>query len=142
MKKIISLLLSLVMALSFVVTIVSAEEDYGVAPCLNNTANANTVFIIEDGIAGVSVWYSGYEGICTGATITTKLEKRFLLVFWKDVDLGTEGDVWVDESTNYFYHGYHEIAVSKGTYRATVTYVIRGTGGPDDVLTAEIEDTY
>ena len=53
-----------------------------------------------------------------GAKITTQLQKRFLLVFWTDVD----GGYWVDESSQSSYTAVHTLAVQTGTYRVKVEY--------------------
>ncbi len=125
------------------VTVASAEGNEGIAPCLNNTAMSTTHFVIEDGVAYLSVCYDGYPGIATSATITSKIQKKFLLFFWKDVDIGMPNNEWVDEIVGSDYLGEHTVNIdSKGTYRAVVEYVIRGTGGADDVLNAEVEFKY
>ncbi len=143
MKKIISIILCAAVLLSMLITVASADGNDGIAPCLNNTSFSTTNFIIEDETAYVSISYDGYPGITTGATITSKIQKKFLLFFWKDVDIGMPNNEWVDEVTGCYYLNEHTAPItSKGTYRAVVDYVIRGTGGSDDVFTAEIEFKY
>lgn len=115
-----------------------------ITPYNNNTISTNVSFVIsDDGIATIILNYVGYQGTTTGATITTKLQKKFLLFFWQDVDIGTADNVWVDESSDYRYSTSHSIALSKkGTYRVQVEYQIRGTGGATDVITLEKEAEY
>ncbi len=121
----------------------AAANDPGVAPLSNNVAQCSTALAISaEGYATLRVRYIGYSGVTTGGTVTTKLQKRFLLLFWKDV----EGCEWVDSSSDSTYfteHGvWHGVWLSDtGKYRAVSTYVISGTGGADDVMeqTAEAE---
>ena len=75
-----------------------------------------------------------YTGITTGATITIKIEKRTLLLFWSDVIEDTITVV----GQRYFDELYYQLE-DKGTYRCTVIYNISGTGGADDVI--PFEDT-
>ncbi len=139
MKKIISVLMCLVMLFSLFTTIASAEENYEPAPCFNNTSSAALVFTVEDGEAGATIYFNGYTGLCTGGTVTTKIQKRYLWVFWKDIDNAE----WVDEVNDDSFFTYHSVNVSdKGTYKATVEFVIRGTGGSDDVFEIEREYKY
>ena len=103
----------------------------------NNTSSTYTAFSISNnGSAIVSVEYMGYPNITTNATITIKIEKRNLLVFWKDIE------EWVITSDEYFDSFYRTCAVSSGKYRVTVTFEISGTGGSTDVFESQIEDSY
>ena len=104
----------------------------------NNTMINNTSFTISDsGEARVSYKYEGYEDITTGAEITIKIEKRNFLFFWTDVV--EETIVIAGES----YTGIYKYQLSKtGTYKCTVTYIVSGTGGADDVITFEDTQTY
>ena len=93
--------------------------------------------ITSTGEAIVAVHYEGYTNVATGATITIKIEKRTLLLFWSDV---------IDETitvvgSNYFNELHYQLE-DKGTYRCTVVYTISGTGGADDVLTFEDTEKY
>ena len=102
----------------------------------NNTAGMNSDFAItSDGLAIVWVNYEGYTGIATGATITIKIEKRTLLLFWTDV---------INETitvTGHRYDNEFEYQLSdKGMYRCTVEYCVSGTAGSDDYWT--YQDTY
>lgn len=113
----------------------AAAADYSTAiePRYNNTANASTDFNIVDDVAKISVTYVGYEGITTGATINITLEKKFLLVFW------TEVETWTLTSDSAFFNQTVSCDVSSGTHRATVEYQIYGSGGSTDVITVEKE---
>lgn len=136
MKKILLAIICLIVSVGCIPTNTLAAES-GITPYYNNTMNTLTDFYIsENGVATVHISFNGYGGETTGATINTKIEKRFLLVFWSDVAS------WTDEVSGYYYTNEHSINVKKGTYRATVEYTIRGTGGEPDVIVDELEYTY
>ena len=135
MKKILSIIICTVVFMGCVPICSFAGED--VVPYSNNTLHTYFAFNIDDnGKASVFAEYVGYTGITTGATIKTKIEKRFLLVFWNEVAS------WTDEVVGEYYSNTHSTTVKKGTYRATVEYTIRGTGGEPDVIVDEYEYTY
>lgn len=142
-KRILALTLSLLMlVLTGMTALPAAASD--VAPCYNNTVMASTNFVIQsNGVAQVYVSYIGYSGVTTGATITIKLEKRFLGLFWKDVDIGEPNDTKTITVSDDQYDGIYSVQLpSDGTYRATVKYVIRGTGGTADTIEHEREAKY
>lgn len=135
MKKILSIIVCMVVLVGCVPIHSFATEK--VVPYDNNTLSTYSVFNIDDnGTASIFAEYVGYIGITTGATIKTKIEKRFLLVFWNEVAS------WTDEVVGDYYSNTHSTTVKKGTYRATVEYTIRGTGGEPDVIVDEYEYTY
>ena len=135
MKKVNIFLLCIVLLIGWIALPVIAA-DYDVAPCYNNTVTANSYFTIsENGKATVNIQYEGVSGLTTGATITTKIQKRTLGLIWTKVDIGTEDNVWIDEATGFVYSNSHSVNLnSTGTYRAVVDFVIRGTGGADDEI--------
>jgi hypothetical protein len=105
----------------------------GIMPCLEHISNAEFSFsALSDG-GHVSVSYDGYNSFVR-ADVTVKVEKRFLLVFWNDVD------EWSASSTNPYGVFYHLFTLNgNGTYRATVTLTITGSDGTVDTITDEIE---
>ena len=104
----------------------------------NNSSEVSTTFEIDsNGKAYINLRYKGYPNITTGATITMKIEKRNLLVFWTDV---VETTYSVSGSSYSYQHVY--LLEKTGTYRCTVEYVISGTGGADDVITFQDTKTY
>ena len=120
--------------MSCINTTVFAAENDGVSTCANNSSRTNTVFSIDDnGLATVIVSYVGYEGITSCGIISIKIQKRFLLAFWQDVD----GGAWTDYSSDVSYINSHSISVKSGTYRVQVEYQIYGTGGDTDIITEE-----
>ena len=136
MKRIISLIVCLVIIASVGCITVSAAGA-GVTPRYNNLEYTQATFNIDsNGNANIVVGYSGYQGITTGARITILLEKRNLLVFWKDIQ------EWVITSDQYRATFLRSSTVSSGTYRVTVRFEISGTGGATDVYETEIKDSY
>lgn len=131
-KRIFTFMLCLTLILSSFAGVVSASDDV-ISPRANNVSGTNSHFDIVDGEAIVTLSYQGYNGVTTGARITTTLQKRNLLVFWKDV---TE---WVDTSSSSYGTFKHTYGVSSGTYRVKITYEISGSGGATDVIEEEIK---
>ena len=118
---------------------VNASANNAVSPRLDNGDQTVTNFSINsNGIAQVSTGYKGNEEITAGGKITTQLQKRFLLVFWTDVD----GGYWVDESSESSYTAVHTLAVQTGTYRVQVEYLLYGTDGSVETVNDEAEYTY
>ena len=110
----------------------------GITPYNNNTHSVNTQFSISDtGEAKVFVDYAGYSGIITGATITVKIEKRNLLIFWNEV----VNDVYYFREESHAETFVYQLEKS-GTYRCTVDYLISGAGGSDDEITFQDTKTY
>lgn len=135
MKRIAICLLSLLMMFSCV-TIPAVAADDGITPYYNNVVNVNTTFNISDsGKATVNICYYGITGTTTGATITTKIQKKTLGLVWTKVDIGTTNNEWVDTATGVNYSTSHSVTLpSTGSYRVVVEYDIQGTGGANDVI--------
>ncbi len=91
---------------------------------------------IENGIASVYAYYYGYSGVTTGAEIEIKLQKRFLLFWWNDVD----GGHWVDTFNTVSGGTSHGLTVPTGTYRAVITYKVYGSGGGYDEISKTITE--
>ncbi len=136
-KRIISFVL-LIATLFVFASHAFASED-AIAPCFNNTGSAEAVFVIdENGLATVTYTCIGYRGVTTNIVVETKIEKK-VLWWWNDVD----GASWTDQSSEYYCANDHSIQLTKsGTYRATITYTVYGTGGEADVIEREIENSY
>ena len=114
----------------------ASDADAGIMPCYNNVASVNSNFYITGGNAVVSVSYSGIPDVTTGAKITVQLQKRNLMVFWKDV---TE---WENVSDNEDATFTYSRPVSSGTYRVKIRCEISGSGGATDVIEEELQDSY
>ena len=136
MKKFFMRILSL--TLVFICIFQTSVFADGISLLNNNTASHYTEFTIsEDGKAIIDLEYTGFPNVTTGATITMKIEKRNLLVFWTDI---VETTYSVSGSSYSYQHVY--LLEKTGTYRCTVEYVISGTGGADDVITFQDTKTY
>ncbi len=123
---------------------VSAATDEGITPRFNNVATITSAMSINDsGKMTISYKYSGAESITTKAVITTYIEKKYLGLFWRRVDIGTVDDEWVDTIYDYMYAGtrVHQLSAS-GTYRVTVVYKIYGSGGSADEVEYQATDSY
>ena len=135
MKKLIAMLVCIFTLIS--VFSVSVMADASISPRYNNVAFKDSYFeIANDGTATVRATYSGDDDIITGATIKIKIQKQFLFFFWTDVV------EWIDESNDSYHTFVHSIQVDSGTYKATIEYTIRGTGGDPDVITDTIERSH
>ena len=110
-----------------------------VSPRLDNCNSIKTdISINTSGVAQIMLRYYGNEENTAGGKITTQLQKRFLLVFWTDVD----GGYWVDESSESSYTAVHTLAVETGTYRVKVEYLLYGTDGSVETVNDEVQYTY
>ncbi len=123
---------------------VSAATEEGVMPRYNNVASVTASISINDsGKLTITYKYGGSPEITTKAVITTYIEKKFLGLFWKRVDIGTTDNKWVDTINDYRYTGsrIHQLS-SSGTYRVTVVYKIYGSGGSADEIELQKTDSY
>lgn len=141
-RRIIPIILVIVILSTTIISV--AASDLIATPYYNNTMGTSTNFVISSsGKATISTAYNGYSGRTTSATVTSYIEKRTLGLFWTRVDIGEPDNEWVDTSSAYtdsFVHVHY--LESEGTYRATVVYEIRGSGGATDVIDYEQERTY
>ena len=137
MKKFLSLFLMVLMCMSMVLPIYAADEM--VTPRYNNTFSTGANFSINSsGLATITLNYMGFTDIATDATITCKIEKKFLW-WWNDVD----GASWVDYVVGCDNVVQHTFQLSKtGTYRLSYEFVINGSGGSSDVISSTIENEY
>ena len=137
-NRILSLALLAILMVSMA-TFAFASTDGGITPYFNNTSTTETIFTIsESGVGTVAFTCRGYRGITTKIVAETKIEKQ-VGSSW----IAVEGASWTDQSTLYYCVKEHSIQLSaRGTYKATVTYTVSGSGGAADVIVAEIEKTY
>lgn len=137
MKKILSLLLTVVFCVVLVLPIYASNE--GIMPCYNNTGCAIAEFTISDtGLARVTCGYNGFSGSTTNATVNCKIEKRTLF-WWSDVD-GAEWTKELKGSSSSIQ--YLKQLPESGRYRMTYEITVYGSGGAPDVITGEIEKEY
>lgn len=147
MIKRLTSIISVILALClFVVPLspVSAATEDTIIPRFNNVGSVTTNMSISDsGKMSITYKYVGSSSVTTKAVITTYIEKRFLGLFWKRVDIGTTDNQWVDTINNYKYTGSRTYQLpSSGTYRVTIVYKIYGSGGSADEIEYQAKDSY
>lgn len=145
-KRLTGIISALLIMCLFVVPLspVSAATEEGVMPRYNNVNLATgTISINDSGKLTITYKYTGSPSITTKAVITTYIEKKFLGLFWRRVDIGTTDDQWVDTINNYMYNGSRTYQLSSsGTYRVTIIYKIYGSGGAADEIECQAQDSY
>lgn len=108
------------------------EEPYAYTNCVN------FMFQIINGTAYVIVNYNCYCDLATRVEINIKLQKRFLIFWWNDVD----GGEWNHISYNYSGSVNHSLALtSGGEYRAVITVRVYGGGSNYDEINQTLTDT-
>ena len=139
MKKIVKTLMLVSLAMIMCLTsvpIYASEAENGISPRLSHTNSASFSF---DATSSVGYIYANYTGVAASfvsAKLTVKVEKRFLLVFWNEVD------TWTSTSTDIDGSFYYEMPFDgKGTYyRATFTLEVTGIDGTVEVIDSVIEN--
>jgi len=136
-NKVLSLVLVTVLLLALALPAFAMGNS--ITPYYNNTATAEMTFVIDiNGLATVDYTCRGYRGITTKIVVDTKIERQNGSS-WAEV----ENASWTDQSTLYFCTNEHEIQLTqRGTYKATVTYTVSGSGGATDVIIKEYQCTY
>ena len=81
MKRIASIILATIFCLMLIVPASALEN--GVTPRYSNTCTTSSDFYISsDGKADICLSYIGYQGVTTGATITSKIQKKTIIKNW------------------------------------------------------------
>ena len=135
LKTTMLVMLSLLMCLTSI-PVCAAESENQIMPRLSHMDSAAFSFDATSSVGYIAATYTGYDASFVSAKLTVKVEKRFLLVFWNEVD------TWTSTSTDIFGRFYYEMPLDgKGTYyRATFTLEVTGTDGTVDVITDTIEN--
>lgn len=136
-KTCVSLFLAFMMVWASVVPVYASDSAEDIMPLLENTYDCAVHFdITASGKAEFTVDYCGRE-TCTGATVTVKIQKRTLLVFWTTVY------EWEATSTEQYDFLYGSTQLEDtGTYRAVFKVEIHGTSGVTDVIEDKIQQEY
>ena len=138
MKKTLVFILTLVLLANTFLVSVGASTDNsnandGIMPCWTNCVSSTVSFGIANDVAELIVDYYADESLFTYATFEVTVQKRFLLAFWKDVD------VWSVTSYEHYACYFADIPVDgAGKYRAKFYMEVHGNTGEVDV----IEDVY
>ena len=133
MKRLTSLVLSLVLLLTVVTPAFATQPETTVSPRYINTSQAGISLVItEDGLAEWTIICLG-EPNCTGIDAVTYLERKM-------------GTVWVRMSIDYPITDYHYSVTGRnlyatyqrqltyaGEYRAWVEYTVHGTNGDEEL---------
>lgn len=146
-KLLCSCLAAILLCLSTVVPIVASDNSTvssTVSPRYSHCASATITFTVADpGTAHVGVTYYGYTDTFVQAKVTVQIQKRFLGLFWKTVDIGYTNDKWIAYSSDVNGYFYNTFTVDgTGTYRANFTLEITGSDGTVDVIDETIEKKY
>ena len=110
-------------------------------------ANCNQCYfsfeVLDPGEAHVVVTYIAKADVFTRADLTVKIQKKFLGIFWKTVDIGIPNNEWVPYSTAVNGQFYKSFSVDgTGTYRAVFRLEIHGTSGSVDTIENTVEYIY
>lgn len=140
-KRMLSFIVTCMLIITTGTFMVNAQE---VSPRYNNVVSAQSqANVSSTGVITITNNYVADSTVFSKAQITTYIEKRTLGLFWSRVDVGQNNDEWVDTIYTNVYNGTHSHQLTKtGTYRATVEYIIYGSGGAADNITKEIEVKY
>ena len=118
-------------------TLAHASTIDSTTPRLSHTNIANFLFTASSAGGEVVIQYTGNVESFARAEVNVKLQKRFLLLFWSDVD------EWNTNSTKYSDILTHTFSLNgTGTYKAIFTVKIIGIDGTVDTYTNEIESKY
>ena len=129
-----TLLILIVMFLNISQIAISAETR---SPRLDNAFSTNEDFsITPNGLSEIYAVYTAYDNNFSSARITIELQKRNLLVFWKDITS------WEITSTQDYYITERTYQVDNGTYRVNITYEFFNTDGTSEVIERTIKCTY
>ena len=134
MKKTLVFILTLVLLMNTLLISVSASGDTlstsnGPTPRWANCAQCTTTFGVVNDLAEIFVDYNADPEVFTYAKLKVTVQKRYLLAFWRDVD------VWTKTSYNYSdYYVAHIPVDGEGMYRAKFYLEFYGVTGEVDVI--------
>ena len=133
MKRMITVILSVLMLWCGCVSVYASDANAGVAPCLDYAYDASMAFVVIDpGVANFMVSYNGNPNTFMVAKLTVTFEKRFLGVFWRTVDIGWENNEWVGRNADLQGDFYDNVTLDgTGTYRANFKLEIMGADSSD-----------
>ena len=132
-KTLLITLLTLIMCFNAMSVNASAAA---IEPRLSHVQKVIFSFTASESVGQTTVMCYGIDSF-ERIDVNVKLQKRFLLVFWSDVD------EWNASSTDPYAILAHTFALNgTGMYRATLTATVTGSDGTVDVITDTIESKY
>ena len=137
MRKITKTLFITLLTLIMCFNATSIGASAAVQPRLSAIISFDLSFSTTDTGGTVVVKYDGYDANFEKIDVSVKLQKRFLLVFWSDVD------EWNVSSTNPNALLTHVFTLNgTGTYKATFTINATSKDGNVDNIVETIESKY
>ena len=125
-------LLTGIMLLAYIIPVYA--EDTGISPRLTNMDASTLNYSVVNNESQVYVSYIGRSSTFLRAELSVKIEKKFLLLFWKDIS------EWTGTNTEVVSHFFYSApADGSGTYRAKIKLTVYGTNGVNDVIEETIE---
>ena len=111
-------------------------DNTGISPRLTNMDSSTMSFAVVDNTSETYVSYRGRSSTFLRAELSVKIEKKVLLLFWKDIS------EWTGTNTEVVSHFFYSApADGSGTYRAKIKLTVYGTNGVNDVIEETIETT-
>ena len=146
-KKMMCMIFALILAFSCTLPAVAQESSNNEIPVttrLSHCSRCVTTFAVDDpGVATVAVRYSGYPSTFVEAKVTIQIQKKFLGLFWKTVDIGYANNEWIAYSSAVSGTFRNTFSLDgTGTYRAKFKVEFRGGDGTVDVIEDTIERKY
>lgn len=136
MKKIIVSCFAMLLCLTMLCSTVCYANDNVISPRLTDIMQATSSFEVNSqGVAYIFASYTAYEDVVSYVQINITLEKRVMLLFWKDVDS------WSYQSSAVNYATDIELDVGSGTYRASFEYIVHHHDGTINTYTEELTDS-
>lgn len=137
MKKTLIFILTIVLLINTFLVSVSASTESGITPRWTNCVQCTTSFGVSNDTAEVFVDYDARDDRFTYAVLEVTVQKRFLLAFWRDVD------VWTVTSYEHSDYYFVDIPVDgEGMYRAKFYLEFYGNTGDVDVVEDTIKFDY
>ncbi len=136
-KSLIALLFAALFAFGCVLPAAASNE--GIMPAYSHCVMCSKSFYVSrEGYATAVVDYVANDDTFTQAKITVRFQKRYVHLFWFNVDIGQPDNTWTVYSSNDrdIIEGAFPVS-GAGTYRAIFYIEFYGTTGEIDV----IEDT-
>ena len=132
-KSIVSIMLIAILSMTNIVAFATNEE---ISPRLSHMSDAVMSFSATANGGYIDVSYDCYDSFVR-ADLNVKIQKRFLLVFWNDID---EWNSYSTEIEDDFVHTFS--LNGSGMYRAIFTLTITGNDGTVDTIEKTIESKY